>query len=221
MKHEIYSYLKDDLDSCWDSVTELSKSDNNYFIESSVQMLGWDKVNKLINKEDYQSVDAIYPFMGDKGLTLYLFEFKNRDLLDGFDDKILFNECINNMKHCEHNCKYTDSLKKIKKEMVSKNILSLKLKPVETLILLNQILNDNGFSYEDIVKITKEYYVVSLTNVPNDFKRPNKSNNRRKGKLTEIFEFRNKLSPFPFINIEPINDIEFRNLVNQLEENKT
>ena len=91
---------------------------------------------------------------------------------------------------------------------------------MESLILLNNVLSEYGAASEDLVKINKEYYIVSLTNISKKFNNPNKANSRRKGRLNEIFELRNKISPFPFSNVEPLNENSFMSMIEELEEKK-
>ena len=102
-------------------------------------------------------------------------------------------------------------MRKIKKKLVSKKIISLKTKPIESLILLHNILNEFGISHEDIVKIKKEYYIVSKTPLGN------KSNFHRKGRSGEIFGFIDKIKPFPFAEVEPITENVFLSLINDLK----
>lgn len=216
---KVLNCLYDKFDFCKRSVTDLSKTDEREFIVSDIQMYGGDELNKSQNSEDLQTVDAIYPIFDENGLTLYFFEFKKYDFLDEFfDAKIPLKRYIKEMESCIYDCRYSKCLKKIQKKLISKKVISLKLKPLESLILLNNLLSEYGVSSEDLVKINKEYYIVSLTNIPENFNNPNKDNSRRKGRLKEIFDFRNKISPFPFSNVEPLNEQSFISMIEELEE---
>ena len=43
-----------------------------------------------------------------------------------------------------------------------------------------------------------------------------KSNSHRKGRYNELFGFIDKIYPFPFANVEPINQKVFMKLINNL-----
>lgn len=81
------------------------------------------------------------------------------------------------------------------------------------MILLHNLLNKNGISSEDIINIKKEYYVVSLTQIST-----NKTNSHRKIKQKDIFEFMNKIVPFPFEKSEPMTPETFIRTITRLEE---
>lgn len=81
------------------------------------------------------------------------------------------------------------------------------------MILLHKILNDNGISSEEIVKIRKEYYIVSKT----PLNKNNKSNWHRKGKSNEIFGFIDKIRPFHFIKVDHLDEKAFLSLIGTLK----
>ena len=41
---------------------------------------------------------------------------------------------------------------------------------------------------------------------------------KRKGRYSEIFGFIDKITPFPFVNVEPINEKTFLSLINSLKK---
>ena len=144
-------------------VTLLSKTADNDFIINDTLMLDWDEISKLHDGDDLSSVDAIYCHIENNTLTLYFFEFKNLSLHDRFfDAKKQLSELLTDLDKCVFSCCYPKELENIKKKLISKKIISLKTKPLESLILLHNILNDAGISSEEIISINKEYYIISL-----------------------------------------------------------
>ncbi len=194
-------------------VTELSKTDENDFIISNAIMFDWDEISKLYDGDDSSSVDAIYCFIEDNTLTLYFFEFKNFNLHDPFfDAKKQLEYLINDLDACVFNCCYPEEMRKLKKKLISKKVISLKTKPMESLILLHNVLNEAGISSEEIISVKKEYYVVSTT--PSS---GNKANWHRRGRNREIFGFIDKIKPFPFINVDHLNKETFSSLIDELQ----
>lgn len=82
------------------------------------------------------------------------------------------------------------------------------------MILLHNILHERGIPPEEIITIRKEYYIVSNTEI-----KGNKSNFHRKDRTGELFGFIEKITPFPFVNVEPIDKNTFISLVENLEKN--
>ena len=80
-----------------------------------------------------------------------------------FDARKQLNGIINNLKEIESCCEYAKKIRKLKKKLISKKIISLKTKPIESLILLHKVLKENGISSEEMIGIRKEYYIVSKT----------------------------------------------------------
>lgn len=195
-------------------VSILSKTDENEFIINNTLMFDWDEISKLHNGDDLSSVDAIYCYVNDNTLTLYFFEFKNHSLHDKFfDAKKQLSDLLNDLEKCLFCCCYPKKVKEVKKHLISKKIISLKTKPLESLILLNNILNDAGISKEEIISIKKEYYIISNTPIDG-----NKSNWHRGKRNKEIFGFIDKIKPFPFIEINHLNEKTFLSLINTLQK---
>lgn len=175
-------------------------------------MYDWDTITELNTEDILQSVDAIYLHVENDDIRLYFFEFKQLDVKDKFfDARKQLKESITNMEQCIWCCNYPNEIKKINRKLVSKKVISLKIKPLESLILLHNLLKQHGISSEDIINIKKEYYVVSLTQIGN-----NKMNSHRKQKGP--FEFMNKIVPFPFENSEPMTPETFITTINNLEQ---
>ena len=176
-------------------------------------MYDWDTITELYTEDVHQSVDAIYLHVENDDIRLYFFEFKQLDLKDKFfDARKQLSEFITNMEQCIWCCGYPNEIKKIRRKLVSKKVISLKTKPLESLILLHNLLNENGISSEDIINIRKEYYVVSLTQIST-----NKTNSHRKVKQKDVFEFMNKIVPFPFEKSEPMTPETFITTIMELE----
>ena len=215
---KIVKCLNDKLKEYKKPVTILSKTNDNTFIIDDTIMLDWDEISELYGDGDESSsVDAIYCFVDDNELTLYLFEFKNQNLHDPyFDAKKQLNQIVSDLRKSESCQEFGEEIKKIKKNLVSKKIISLKTKPIESLILLHKILNDNGISSEEIVTIRKEYYVVSTTPISG-----NKSNWHRRGRNKEIFGFIDKIKPFPFTEINHISEKSYFAFINTLKIKNT
>lgn len=215
---KIVKCLDDKLKEHKKPVTILSKTDDNDFIIDDTIMLDWDEISKLYGDGDESSsVDAIYCFVEGNKVTLYLFEFKNQNLHDPyFDAKKQLNQIVIELKQSESCREHGKKIKKIKKNLVSKKIISLKTKPVESLILLHKILNDNGIASEEIVTIRKEYYVVSTTPMSG-----NKSNWHRRGRNKEIFGFIDKIKPFPFTEIDHLSEESYFTFINTLKTKNT
>lgn len=215
---KIVKCLDDTLKEHKQPVTILSKTENNDFIIDDTVMLDWDEISKLYgNGDESSSVDAVYCFVEDRELTLYMFEFKNQNLHDPhFDAKKQLNKIVIELKQSESCHDYGEKITGIKKNLVSKKIISLKTKPVESLILLHKILNENGISSEEIVSIRKEYYIVSTTPM-----RGNKSNWHRRGRNKEIFGFIDKIKPFPFTEIDHLSEESYFAFINTLEMKNT
>lgn len=213
---KIVNCLNDKLKKYKQPVTILSKTDDNEFIVEDTQMFDWDEISKLYNDgDDSSSVDAIYFSLKNDKLTIYLFEFKNLSLFDKFfDAKKQLEEYINDLDECVFCCCYPKKMRKVKSKLVSKKIVSLKTKPLESLILLHKILNEYGISSEEIVKIRKEYYIVSKTPI-----NKNRSNWHRQTKNREIFGFIDKIKPFPFIEVDHLNEKTFLSVIRNLKEN--
>ena len=135
-------------------------------------MFDWDEISKLHDGDELSSVDAIYCYIENNNLILYFFEFKNHSLHDKFfDAKKQLSNLLNDLDKCIFSCCYPKEVKKVKDKLSSKKIISLKTKPLESLILLNNILNDAGISSQEIISIKKEYYIISKT--PVDVKKSN------------------------------------------------
>ncbi len=215
---KIVKCLNDNLKEYKQPVTILSKTNDNNFIIDDTVMLDWDEISKLYGDGDESSsVDAIYCYVENNELTLYFFEFKNQNLHDPyFDAKKQLNQIVIELKQSEPCCEYGDEIKHIKKNLVSKKIISLKTKPVESLILLHEILNENGITSEQIVTIRKEYYIVSKTPMSG-----NKSNWHRRGRNKEIFGFIDKIKPFPFTEIDHLSEKSYFTFINDLKMKNT
>ena len=215
---KIVKCLNDELNEYKQPVTILSKTDENNFIIDDTIMLDWDGISKCYGDGDESSsVDAIYCFVENNELTLYLFEFKNQNLHDPyFDAKKQLNNIVFEMKQTKSCCQYADEIKNFKKNLVSKKISSLKTKPIESIFLLHEILNNNGISSEEIVTIKKEYYIVSPTPING-----NTSNWNKRGRNKEIFGFVDKIKPFPFSEIEPISEETYLTLIEDLKRKNT
>lgn len=194
-------------------VTVLSRTGaGNDFIEHDVKMFDWDEISKLYDGDESSSVDGIYFSLENDALTIYLFEFKNLNLYDNFfDAKKQLEEYIKDMEACVFCCCYPKQMRKVKKKLVSKKVISLKTKPLESLILLHNILNEFGISSDEIVKIKKEYYVVSKT--PGN---GSKKNWHRKGRNGELFGFIDKIRPFPFTKVDHLTEKTFISMINEL-----
>lgn len=214
---KIVDCIDDKLNKYKQPVTILSKTDENEFIIENTQMFDWDEISKLYSDGDESSsVDAIYFSLKNNKLTIYLFEFKNFSLFDKFfDARKQLDEYINDLDKCVFCCCYPKEMRKVKSKLVSKKVVSLKTKPIESLILLHEILNDYGISSEEIVKIRKEYYIVSKTPINKN----NRSNWHRKGRSREIFGFIDKIKPFPFIEVDHLNEKTFLSLIKNLKGN--
>ena len=214
---KIVDCIDDKLNKYKQPVTILSKTDENEFIIENTQMFDWDEISKLYSDGDESSsVDAIYFSLKNNKLTIYLFEFKNLSLFDKFfDARKQLDEYINDLDKCVFCCCYPKEMRKVKSKLVSKKVVSLKTKPIESLILLHEILNDYGISSEEIVKIRKEYYIVSKTPINKN----NRSNWNRKGRSREIFGFIDKIKPFPFIEVDHLNEKTFLSLIKNLKGN--
>lgn len=210
---KIIKCLNDKLEKFKEPVTQLSKTAENNFITNDTEMFDWDEISKLYG--DPSSVDALYCSFRNGELTLYFFEFKNLDLYDEYFDakKGLENYLLEIDEDAECR-KYAKQIRKFKKKLISKKVISLKTKPLESLILLHNILNELGISSADIVSIKKEYYIVSKTEI-----KANRSNFYNTGRSGELFGFVEKISPFPFVNVEPINDEIFIELIEDLKRN--
>ena len=210
---KIVKCLDDKLSNYKQPITKLSKTDENTFIINDTVMFDWDEVSKLYGN-NLSSVDAIYYSFNNNELTLYFFEFKKLDLYDDFfDDKKRLEKYLTEIDENVECKEYTKQIRKFKKELISKKVISLKIKPIESLILLHNILHELGIAPEEIVTIRKEYYIVSNTKI-----KGNKSNFHRKGRSSELFGFIDKISPFPFSNVEPIDENSFISLVESLEK---
>lgn len=211
---EIIGCVEDNLSNYKQPVTILSKTDENEFISDDTEMFNWDIISDRYGKNNPQSVDAIYFSLENNVLTMYLFEFKNISLYDKFfDAKKQLEDCINDLERCDFCCDYAGQIRKVKKKLVSKKVISLKTKPLESLILLHNVFNEFGISSEEIIKIRKEYYVVSKT--PS---RGNKSNWHRRGRNRELFGFIDNMCPFPFSRISHLNEKTFLSLIGDLEK---
>lgn len=215
---KIVKCLDENLKEYKQPVSILSKTSTNEFIIDDTVMLDWDEISKFYSDgDDASSVDAIYCYVENNELTLYLFEFKNQNLHDPyFDAKKQLNDIITDLKNSKTCHKYGEEIENIKKNLVSKKIISLKTKPIESLILLHKILNDYGISSEEIVTVKKEYYVVSTTPTSG-----NKSNWHRRGRNKEIFGFIDKIKPFPFTKIDHIHEKSYFSFINNLKIKNT
>lgn len=212
--NKIIECLNNEFSKYKQPVTILSRTDaGNEFIKHDAEMFDWDEISKLYgDNNDSSSVDGIYLSLKNGALRIYLFEFKNLNLYDNFfDAKKQLEMCINDLEGCVFCCCYPKQLRRIKKNLVSKKVISLKTKPLESLILLHNILNEFGISSEEIVKIEKEYYVVSKT--PSN---GNKKNWHRKGRNGELFGFIDKIQPFPFSKVDHLTENTFLSLIDEL-----
>ena len=54
-----------------ETVTTVSKTDENYFIKNPTLMYDWDTITKLNTEENLQSVDAIYLHVENDDVRLY------------------------------------------------------------------------------------------------------------------------------------------------------
>ncbi len=110
-----------------ETVTKISRTDENDFIENDTLMYDWDNITSL-NKDlygDRQSVDGIYLHVEEDDVRLYFFEFKNLDLNDKFFDRRKeLKEIITNMEQCIWCCGYPKEIKKIKGKLVPKKVIS-------------------------------------------------------------------------------------------------
>lgn len=210
---KIVKSLDNQLSEYKQPVTILSKTDENDFIINDTIMFDWDEISKLYDGDESSSVDAIYCYLKNQKLTLYFFEFKNLNLFDSFfNAKKQLEDIINDLEECVFCCCYPKEMRKVKKKLISKKIISLKTKPLESLILLHNILNEAQIPSQEITSIEKKYYVVSKTPVNENIVEWHK---RRRNK--EIFGFIDKIKPFPFIDANHLNKEAFLSLINELQ----
>ena len=207
---KIIKCLNENFDKYKKPVTELSKSDKgNYYIINDTLMFDWDEISQSDRGNNSASVDAINYSFRNNELELDFFEFKSYDLYDVFfDAKKELTLYLNKIEEDDSFYEHIKEIRKLKKKLVSKKVISLKTKPVESLFLLHQILNDNGISHEDLIKIKKNYYIVSKTKI-----NKNKSHIHIKGRGKEVFGFINKIQPFPFVKVKPINEKTFIEII--------
>ena len=163
----IVKCLNDNLSKYKQPVTELAKTDDgNDFIINETIMFDWDGISKFYDCNDTSSVDAIYCSFKNNELTLYFFEFKKLDLYaEYFDAKKGLESYLAEIDEDTECKKYTRQIRKFKKKLISKKVISLKTKPIESLILLHNILSELGILPEEIVSIKKEYYIASKTEI--------------------------------------------------------
>lgn len=219
----VLKFLKDLNRDYSDSITNISKTgENNNFVENEKTMISLDDVAKDFSKENFNeelsSVDGLYHKIKEDRLILYFFEFKKMDFIaDNLLAKEKLKEIIEKIENCSLNedCEYDyiNELKKIKKNIYNKLPIQLKIKPLESLIILHNLYEKEDGKHEDIVNIEKHYYIVSQT--PNEHSpyTKNKSKTRRKGKSKEIFDFLNKLYPFPFKQTKSIPEKSFLEII--------
>lgn len=208
-----------------DSVSNISKTgNNNTYVYCQVKMISLDKVKmdyaRKCLKEEFSSVDGLHYQIIDNNLVIYLFEFKK---IDFFEENLLAKDKLNSLiekiktSPIEEEYKYAliSDLKEIKKDVYNKLLVQLKIKPLESLILIYLLYQNFGGRNEDIINIEKHYYVVSKTPEIDQFSK-NKSKTRRKGKSKEIYDFLEKLCPFPFKQAKSINEKTFLELIYSL-----
>ena len=191
------------------TITELSKSNNETFIIDNTLLFSGDKFKSYFENIEYASVDAIDYYLCKNKLIINFFEFKNMDL-DNEDNSIKTDliELTKYLEKCDYGCDFYNSFSELCTKLPNDKILQLKIKGLETLIMLYSYFKD--FHYE-LFNSEKRYYVVSQvsTSYP---KSPNKSN-RRKGDLRKRYDPLLKIQPFPFVNVQSINVLTFKKIV--------
>lgn len=192
------------------TVTEISKtSADSTFIEDDTIMISGDDLNNNYKELSYASVDGIDYKVIDDRLHVYFFEFKKIDLYDkNFFPKDKLNNYLNEMEKDPKNEKHVKMIRNIKKGLSDKKISSLKIKPLETLITLQNLYDG---PMETLTSIKKHYYFVSKTPLGNFFK--NKNNYVVGKKYNNLFEFKYKLQPYPFFKAEPMNEGKFLDFI--------
>ena len=205
-----------------DSLSNISKTgENNSFIVNEKEMISLDDVAKDYAKEnlieELSSVDGLYYKIKDDKLIIYLFEFKKMDFFTKQLAKERLKILIEKIESgsLNENCEYEiiSELKEIKNEVYNKLPIQLKNKPIESLLLLHNLYENKNGEHKDIVDIEKHYYVVSETSSEFAPFTKNKSKNRKKGKSKEIFDFLDKIHPFPFKQTKGINYKSFFELI--------
>ena len=203
-----------------ETVTQLSKPDNGYFIVDDTKMISADALSKNFKPHiNLSSVDAIYYYYNNDKLIINFFEFKNNDILD--ENKYVFNKIdklIKDLESTQDNFTYIKQLNDIKHNARDKTLISLKDKPLESLFLLYELLKDD---IDELHHVEKRYYVVSRVkqDYP-DLKNKNISNNRRKSQKSRVYNFIYKITPYPFKRSMSITETTFKKMIEYEKRNR-
>lgn len=209
-EEEKYKSFLDKLkDKYGKTVTEISKSSSKDYIKNDTVMISGDDLKNPFMNIEMQSVDAIHYYIENGNLIILFFEFKNLNLFDkNFYATDKLNNTLQSMKEFEELDFFVDEIKSYKRNLSDKKLMSLKSKPLETLIILQNLYQE---SKTTVVNIEKHYYLVSQTPLGDLFK--NKSNYSIGKRTNQIFGFKYKLEPYPFKKVQPINKNEFLDLI--------
>ena len=131
------------------SVEELAKtSEDNPMFDDDFLMYDLDEMNRKLSKldkkfrgNDFATADAFFISNLDDEQIFHFIEFKNVDFGEDRDLKMSkhwLDECLLQMKECEHDCFINDESSSIYKShfdkyLVDKYMLSLRAKPIESL----------------------------------------------------------------------------------------
>lgn len=199
----------------YDDVTTLSKTNSeNIFINDDTKMISGDKLAKELDGDNYASVDAIDLSFESSELKIYFIEFKKKDYSkDDIFPKDKLKTCIDNMKECQLDCEYVHDLQILKDDLKNKELVLLKTKPLETIIILYHYFKrynkQNCFNYF-LTQVKKYYFIVSETKQSHSKNRSHEHLNNRK----QNFSFLDKMKPFPFFCAEHINESVYRKFFN-------
>ncbi len=248
MLEDFMSFLKQNYS---ETVTNLSKTGGmtnncedipgNIFIEDDTQMIDMDKVACNFDRMHRQStVDGLFvkDKKGENGepeTHFYLVEFKKMDL----NNPVRISNSLYALKYAR-SCYYekntfVDTYDKCEGHLEDHTQVTLRVKPVSTLMLLHKAYAnykafiesgddgdfDIGKRYADdyiedaetskaFSKI-KYHYMVIYNIKPDDIYKTNISNDQFMN--INIFGFLNKLKPYPFVTADSYDDIDFKRKV--------
>lgn len=216
-----------------ESAEKLAKtSEDNRLFDFDLQMIDLDKMAKQLPKlnpiyrgNDFATADALLITNVDGELTFNFIEFKNVDYEKEKDvkmSKYWLEECLSEMKECEHECFINDETSnihksKFQKYLIDRYMLSLRAKPYESLSLIDIYLKmfkqtDDEFCRNYLFNIKKNFYIVSKTD--KFLNHPHKNiSNVQMVKMIGPFKALTRLYPYHYSMARAISDDVFKEYI--------
>lgn len=198
---------------------EISKTEyDNTVIYEEFNMISFDDVAKDFYERNnefngkFSSADGLIIIEKENKNQIFFFEFKNIDYSDEKDRQMgiyYLNNCLKQMKECEHECEAYDEINTISEYLIDKSHLSLRSKPSDSLSLFYFIMKDyygkeenNEICINKLFKTEKFFFLVSKTQAQY---LPFKNKSNRQNNIIRPLDFLKRFEPYHYNMVLAVN----------------